>query len=129
MKLNNPTDDQLNAAFAEHVAGWKRIPAKGDIPEMWNTGTDCLNQGGGFAWRVPRYSKYADAVLPWLEKWPDVEIHRVKDNGWQVSIMDIRRYPDRTETGVLAEAWEDTIARAICIALLRANGVEVEVTP
>jgi hypothetical protein len=95
MKLINPTDDELNAAFAEHVARWKRHeplrgekrkvvcrlsesnydpfrPQRGDIIVVWTDG----RLGGTY----PQWTTSADAVLPWLEK--------CKDRGWWVKIKD-----------------------------------------
>ena len=70
----NPTDDELNAAFAEKVAGWvppssdavKKLASEGwvDADQIWIV--------GGMIGRWPHWKKYAiwttsaDAVLPWL---------------------------------------------------------------
>lgn len=62
MKLTNPTDDELNAAFAEKVAGWDHFPA-------------------GY----PRWTHSADAVLPWLEKAGGFHISWNSKQGYEVS--------------------------------------------
>lgn len=118
MKLLNPSDAELNAAFAIRVAEWT-APCHGFT---WK------NEHGRFQPDGPPFTTSADAVLPWLEKREDVEIHRVQSDGWQVSIMEVKRTPESEETGVIAEAWEDTLPKAATIALLRAHGVEVEFT-
>ncbi len=107
MKLVNPTETELNDAFADRIVG-----VGPEHPQ--------------FDWHD--YCKDASAVLPWMEMHKDVEIHRVNDDGWQVSIMNVRRFDGGTETGVIAEAWEDTFPRACVIALLRSKGVSVEFT-
>lgn len=126
MKLLNPTDADLNAAFARKVMGRKLSPEH----EGFMSGPDERMGGQVFeSWHaIPRFTTSADAVLPWLEKREDVEIHRVQSDGWQVSIMEVKRTPASEETGVIAEAWEDTLPKAATIALLRAHGVEVEFT-
>lgn len=115
MKLVNPTDDVLDERFAIAVAGWKRTKTKDAGDPSWNTGTDCISQGSGFAYRVPRYTKSADLVLPWLEKSKLVDV--VFGVGiWSVIVnannqADCKSFP-----------------RAAVIALLRAHGIEVEFT-
>lgn len=144
MKLINPPDDELDAAFAEHVAGWKW--------EDWNMCGEkrMLLIGPGLSWedRHPEYTKSADAVLPWLEK--------CKDRGWWVQVKDhtngiecgrrdwlviISDYddccdpyagePGYAESGkplMYREGAAPVFAKAAVIALLRAHGVEVEFT-
>lgn len=125
MKLTNPTDEQLNKAFAEKVAGWS--PAITD--------KSCCYDGDGnhCYWSdVPPFTQSADAVLPWLEKfdteinypcWRDIKgkpNHRVKF--WHVSITN----PDGSSE---RNANAQSFPRAAAIALLRAHGVEVEFSP
>lgn len=117
--LTNPTDDELSAAVAEHVAGltisfgciasWRQLP-NGEPEEV---------QDGP----IPNYSTSADAVLPLLEKWASEaefngpSIHMTPDSRWLVSLHNA--------DDIVASATARTLPRAACIALLRANGVEV----
>ena len=122
MKLLNPTDDQLNAAFAEKVAGWKRLDC-----DLWDVGLDisspwCRKRSDGI-WISNRtaWTESADAVLPWLEKHRVAPIAEYRPTvrapaftGWEIML----------EHGCNGRA--STFPRAAVIALLRANGVEVE---
>ncbi len=107
--LTNPTDDELSAAVAEYVAGW-------------------VNDGSYWGWRLnsgqvkrrcdlPPYATSADAVLPLLEKYHAAWLAQSVINGCTVVI---------TATGYERFYGNSpTFPRAACIALLRANGVEV----
>lgn len=127
MKLVNPTDEQLNAAFAEKVAGWTRYeplkgekrtvicrlcgPERGQTMLVWKDGSP----GGCY----PNWAKSADAVLPWLEKCGHWQAHS-SSKGIHIFV----EYPDRHN-----RSDDQSFPRAAVIALLRANGVEVEFTP
>lgn len=116
--LINPTLDELSEAVAEHVA--HAIPPKDD-DYFW-----AFKENDGYTYRhLPSYATSAGEVLPLLEKYPYVSINRIAGDGWQVSIIDHKELDVGYEEGVLAEAWEDTLALAACIALLRTNGIEV----
>ena len=131
MKLVNPSDLELDTVFAEQVAGWKRRLATHDKPvercgmklpnsfghpiEAWWHETD-ENNRGVFA-RPPRFTKSADAVLPYVSKLKEVGIHYV-DGDWFV-----RCWSEDKNCGNC-----DSLAKACVIALLRANGVTVEFT-
>jgi len=125
--LDNPTDDQLNAAFAEHVAGWKPMGC-----------VALVGPGDPFLYEVPgerqwrnkeAWTRSMDAVLPWLEKHKSLSVCRVTrlispgvfdDQGplyWGVHLGD---WKNRAEAG--------TPSKAAVIALLRANGVTVNFT-
>jgi hypothetical protein len=121
MKLTNPTDDELNAAFAEKVAAWTKMEVnfgyinKGDktptVRKEWRDSTGALQSIGD-----THFTNSADAVLPWLDK---------RKNGWQAG---------KTERGywVNLGGYEDSVGvtfpRAAVIALLRAHCVEIEFT-
>lgn len=122
MKIINPTDDQLDAAFAEHVAG--------QIPTV-SPGYFTYPNVRGF-WRAKKFTQSSDAVLPWLEKGREsgrrigievgfrlwrIWIHDKNTDGLYDSCLE--RRPDGES---------DTLPRAAVIALLRAHGVEVEFT-
>lgn len=116
MTLTNPTDDQLNAAFAEKVAGWTLSwdeDSGGNRYEEWWNGLEGPLD--------PIFTTSADAVLPFLEKraraititYCDVTVQ------WTVEIIGFKT------------AWKassETLPRAIVYALLRAHGVEVNFT-
>ena len=124
LKLTNPTDDELNAAVATHVCGYAgvdggmmRLPdtrMRGNVFESWK--------------RVPPYATSADAVLPLLDGFEWVDIGKdvdYNDGPWAVSISRQRA----GAMGALFIGSAPALARAACIALLRANGIEVEITP
>ncbi len=113
MKLVNPTNDELNAAFAVHVCGWARIAEAANVaflvPETGAIGTP------------PNFCGSVDASLGWLENrskalnisYCDVQCL------WTVEIV-------KYKTSWKSEA--NTLSKAAAIALLRAHGVEIEFT-
>ena len=108
MKLMNPTDDELNAAFAEKVAGWWLWPGYRD---QWCDGTEDRGKA--------RFTTSFDAVLPWLGKWRTIAIDWDRIAGlWSVGVGQHKDTP----------AYSPVLPRAAVIALLRAAGVEVEFT-
>lgn len=116
MKLTNPTDAELNAAFAEKVAGMEIV----GLARMW------IRSGSNGHAPIPHFTTSADAVLPWLEKtaWDaagglNAEAVVRCDTRPQVHIREDKRF--------IAQA--GTFPLAAVIALLRAHGVEVEFTP
>lgn len=136
MKLINPTDDELSSTFAVAIAGWL-VSNGGPVgvgPYTWYAEED----GVTVERPKPNFARSADAVLPWLEKrYIETEIkswwdspaqhynessrqgHRVfEPNGvWTIRIP-----------GSNAMAEDKSFAKAACIALLRAHGVEIEFT-
>jgi hypothetical protein len=115
MKLVNPTDDQLNAAFAEKVAGWLRAERMGKEVLYDPEGGHVLI---GDTRCMPSFTTSADAVLPWL----------AKTGRWQCDYgrphaLGYRIYFPQNSDG---EAASESFARTAVIALLRAHGVEVE---
>lgn len=110
--LTNPTDDELNAAFAEHVVGdttaeiYRRY-----LPEE-------------HAEMRSNYCQSMDAVLPWLEKEPSATIrieYKARWNAWAVAVDKCAFAHD---TANWFEYEDKSLPRACVIALLRANGVE-----
>jgi hypothetical protein len=107
-KLANPTDSQINAAVAEYVAGWTNDGTHWG----WHKGPDIKR-----ACDLDDYATSADAVLPLLENGLSVScVFGGFSFQWTVSVSNR-----------IGKA--DALARAACIALLRAHGVEVEFTP
>lgn len=126
MKLTNPTDDQLNAAFAEKVAGWinqgkaKGVPA---LNNRWVLPDRSLVEG------PLQFMRSADAVLPWLSKqilWDAQDCAAQSQLNFRCWIRILTKAAG--ERSEYAEAREATFPRAAVIALLRAHGVEVEFT-
>jgi hypothetical protein len=119
--LTNPTDDQLNCAFAEKVAGWTQ-----DKEEYWHDAEGSGVNEDGF-YLVPSFTTSADAVLPWLEKWtqdhPGDEWHVGQRKGmWAIDVHQPKGFIDQYNSR------DKSLAKAAVIALLRAHGVVVEFT-
>ena len=143
MKLHNPTDDQLDAAFAEKVAGWGRIVTfelsaidtnglifgRRSIPAPLGA----FEKDGVILEHPPRFTRSFDAVLPWLGKYNLVarftrdcgrlseHLSRPEENG--------KYFINIIRGGKEHEAIDKTLPRAACIALLRAHGHEVTFAP
>lgn len=118
MKLTNPTPDEIDAAVAEKVARWNRLPRTAYSPESWQLGSD-------YRGYPPCYSRSTDAVLPLLERY-SVTVERVCYEEWDVSVTDSETEDDGIDYNKRGTA--KSLPLALCIALLRANGVEVEFT-
>jgi hypothetical protein len=128
MTLTNPTDQELNWAFAEKVCGYFQNPIF-KSNHSWcrksSTGEIVVLDGLG---ALPSFTTSADAVLPWLEK---QYVETGLKNYWSHSpaqhftsepkIWQIRAF--RGNLQGIAES--TTFPRACVIALLRAHGVEV----
>jgi hypothetical protein len=139
MKLTNPTNEELNAAFAEYVAGWMWRPERGgawflkskdDDPYKWARITDATGADIGISGL--RFATEANAILPWLEYGREVGQRVTMEMGftrWHIRIH--RKNPDGLYPLIDESPWGDaeTFPRAACIALLRANGVIVHFTP
>lgn len=150
MKLVNPTDDQLNAAFAEKVAGWRcykekrggyelcisLAPGDGEPWQHWDpkeravrearyTPVSCFEaiEIGFFGRGLPQFTRSADAVLPWLEKSGAWSAYRERDGAYEIELHD-KHMP----SGGNYFAFDKSFSRAAVIALLRAHGVEVTFT-
>lgn len=114
MKLTNPTDDELNIAFAEKVAGMNPVNVEYHTAP-WS--------------EKPRFTQSADAVLPWLEKeilWDAQSCIAESQRAFRCWIRILTKAAG--ERSEYAEAREPTFPRAAVIALLRAHGVEIEFT-
>ncbi len=113
MKLVKPTDEELNAAFAEKVCGW----SKGDDGYGYETVYSekvAPYKTMGPVWKY-NFVKSADAVLPYIQKLDEVGIHYCSGD-WFVRCW--------SEDKNCANC--DSLPKACVIALLRAHGVEVE---
>ena len=127
MKLINPTDDELNAAFAEKVAGWtdvryeegENVDIDARVLYPWE-GMAGSPPDGQERRLVPPFTRSMDAVLPWLNA-----------PGWLWHISNDEIHTDKPFTACVhrglaeASASDTNAPRACVIALLRANGVEV----
>lgn len=115
MKLIRPTDDELNAAFAEKVCG--AIEVEDGMMRLKNENV----RGVEFErWRaIPDFTQSADVVLPYLEKL----VRRSAFNDHTITVTGENYYIDGPG-GNLSKA--PTLAKACVLALLRAHGVEVE---
>lgn len=134
--LTNPTDDELSAAVTEHVAGWK-LHRDGYWLAPGETPKSPMRDETNFR---PPYATSADAVLPLLEKcdaWSRgtvggaVTVYKrvlspvkkpsedIPDSEWMI-LKPIGHYWNCQHP--------KPFPYSACIALLRANGVEV-ITP
>lgn len=116
MKLINPTDEELNAAFAEKVCDWQCAPDGYGIDEHYFENVTPFKDMGPCS-DYP-FTQSADAVLPLLEKCNRYKIQKHEPG---VVWVDV----DAPEYG---ESVESTLPKAIVVALLRAHQVEVEFT-
>lgn len=111
MKLTNPTDDELDEAFDVHVA--EPFSFKGIVERC------------GLKMTTPEYCRSMDAVLPWLQKWYcQINYYAGAEGarpGWRV-IIEMNPM-DKRQGG---ECFDQSLARAVVITLLRAHGVEIE---
>ncbi len=125
MKLINPTDDQLNAAFAEKVAGWvnqgraKGVPA---LEHRWVLPDRSIRSFGKLCPPM-NFTSSADAVLPWLEKftWRGCS-YRAGDHYFAEAEITLN---GAKQISVVSRK---SLADAAVIALLRSKGVEIEFT-
>lgn len=117
MRLINPTDAELNAAFAEKVA---------EITVLVRPDWGCTlnyDHGDGIIRPLPLFTTSADAVLPWLEKhtWRGCSYRAPLNNHFYAEV-EITASPSQQFRGIS----DKSLAKAAVIALLRARGVEVE---
>jgi len=153
MKLTDPTEDQINAAVAEHVAGWRPTEQQIDAWVTWAhvSGCDTSREAAIATAKLcdrPAFTRSADAVLPLLEKmkgdgfWVNIKDHtngiQCGKRDWLVIISNFDDCcdPDEGDDGFLKkgqpmiyrEGVAPTFPLAACIALLRAKGIEVVFT-
>ena len=117
MTLTNPTEDQINAAVAEFVAGLQLV----GLARMW------IRVGDGDHAPIPKFTRSMGAVLGLLHAMPEWELKQAAYAPMGQRIC-CRIWPRMTQTSGandFATAYADTEALACCIALLRAKGVEV----
>lgn len=116
MTMTNPTDKELNAAFAEKVCGWETGPdGYGDGDKYYEKTPP--HHSPGYTYKFP-FTTSVDAVLPWLEKW-HAEIGHLLTSGWLVLLKESAISEKYVAASCLS------FPRAAVIALLRAHGVEV----
>jgi len=126
MKLINPTDRELNEAFAEHVALLEPISGRMGFWRKKNVHCSCY----GGEYNINFYVTSVDAVLPWLNQW-------ITDKNGTISIYNdivqgywavrVSSYPNQ-EGLFQFDGRDKCLSRAAVIALLRAHKVEVEFT-
>lgn len=124
MKLVNPADEELNFFFATEVCKWKKT-FKEPRPEWAACAIyGWVDERGADVPRQPWFTDSADAVLPWLEKTGmDAQI-TYSDTCCNWVVIMMQRF-----TGKKSFRGEgEQLPRAIVLALLRAHGVEVEVS-
>jgi len=120
IKLVDHSEDQINAAVAEHVAGWKRHDPLGNGNAFWSV------DGFHVAGYAHHFTRSADAVLGLLEKWCGEKefngpsIGMAADGEWIVSLHD--------GMDGLWSAKHKVLPTAISLALLRSKGISVEFT-
>jgi len=108
------TDRQLDALIAEKVMGWTDFVPKENSPQFDVTATppkwDCMRYQ-----RVPDYSTSIAAAWEVVEKFPRFEIVG-SENRWAVLF-------DRESD--IDYVIDESVTKAICLAALKAKGVEV----
>lgn len=116
MKMINPSDRRLEEAFARHVAKWRKRENEDDeeITEWYDKKNKLVSHGDKFG-NLPNWIGSVNAVMPWLDK--NLVFIQKEDGQWSVGV----------------DAWTTihygksrSLPRAAVIALLRAEGVEVE---
>lgn len=120
--LTNPTDDELNVAVAEHVDGWRYVGMAATIgcdQRMWAKGTPGASDYVMRGQDQFRYATSADAVLPLLGKLCDAWT-MTYDQG-EMDEIEVNVYAPKHGFFV----GQAPLPKAICIALCRANNIEV----
>lgn len=122
--FTDPTDDQLNAAFAEHVAGWRRLKRDGGNQLIGVSGPSSLYSV------IPVFTASFDAVLPWLAKhdWWQIEQDRGIEKTHPPCWCSIFYHKDGAADYDTHVGQAHTPAKAAVLALLRARGLKVEFT-
>lgn len=118
MKIHVTSDAELNTLVATRVAGWVLNPeyrsffGGAKCNPYWGDEKGCPQFDG------PDFIYSIDALLPLLNKCGSWRLETVGDGFWV-----------RIERPQYAEEWAKTPTVAICLALLKAHGVDVEFKP
>ena len=121
------TDAEKNVAVAEHVAGWKDFgPGSPAYQIHYGVSVMCGFQLGSVSSIVPDYLHDADAVIALLEKASKAR-QLITDGIWFDKMGAYWTYEGHipgadTDPLLITSA---SFCEPSCIALLRANGVEV----
>lgn len=124
-RLVDPTNDLLDEAIIKVITHWEPTKQSIEASRSWAAccgGDESDEACYAEAYRCdrPRYSESADAILPLLyqEHW---EVNQTTLEHRPIRVVIYRaKYPGFGES--------DRFPRAAAIALLRANGVEIEFT-
>lgn len=110
INLKTATPEQINAAVAEYVAGWRYTQPSDKMGELWD------NERGELELDGPSFATSADAVLPLLERqewWSKIG---------HTNHVEVGYYDDGP---CMAYGEAATFPMAACIALLNSKGIEV----
>ncbi len=131
MKLLNPTDDELNATLAEKIAGWRDVSfEEGEDADVESRtiypwmGMAGWPPDGRKRRLIPQFTKWADSVLPWLNKHSPWRADGGGEHGFMVQVW---KGPS-PDGNCYATANNRDLCRAAVVAILRANDVDVEFT-
>lgn len=130
MKLTNPTDQELNEAFALHVAKWTfslvENPSRPGARWWSDENGSLVDTLSDPDFNI--FTTSADAVLPWLEKWreddPDYRACTMSLSSDGCYHVELRGFDEPNQYAKHA-----ILAKVIVAVLLRANGAEIELTP
>lgn len=123
------SDAELSRLVAEKVAGWIPTQDSLEAQQCWET-----ISGERVPVSPPPYATSSDAVIPLLEKSDvfcgasmaseglDSDHNRIGRTGWRIEFVINPNAPVEQSHG---DVWAPTFARAACLALLKAAGVEV----
>jgi len=103
-ELETKTEAELSAVFAIEICGFHK-----EADTYWVDGNEDL------VCDIPDFATDANAVLPWLEEYENVEFYFCSEDfdKWYVGIL--------YNNGISgAFGFDKTFARAACIALIRA---------
>lgn len=105
--LDQLTDAELDEVFAVEVAGWTVDKSLCDDPQCHMMHESICGPEGESI--TPHFSTSMDALMPWLETMDDATITRLGPR-WLVQML-----------GGVTETETNSLPRAVCIALIRAN--------
>lgn len=111
--LRNPTANELNGAFAHHIANFKHVGLEWRSgPKYWRYVRPACDGDGRMMDRVPNYCGNFGEVIPWLER-STVQFKRTIGSEWSVLV------------GRHGLARHRSLPRAAVIALLRNAGITI----